>query len=78
MKETFIGMGSSPEGIDIPLGLSMELAMHPRAASTFGQMSPGEKHAAIRYIQACTSGEDAKRRIQNAISQMEQGHTRLS
>ena len=78
MSETFIGMGRNPEGIDIPLGLSMELAMHPGAASTFGKMNPEEKHAAIRYIQSCTSGEDAKERIKNAISQMEQGHTQFS
>ena len=78
MSEAFIGMGSSPDGIDIPLGLSMELTMHPRAASTFGQMSPAEKHAAIRYIQSCTTGEDAKHRIRNAIQQMEQGQTMFS
>ena len=78
MSDTFIGMGNSPDGIDIPLGLSMELTMHPRAASTFGQMTSAEKQAAIRYIQSCSTGEDAKRRISNAIHQMEQGHTRLS
>ena len=78
MSETFIGMGRNPEGIDLPLGLSMELAMHPQAASTFGKMSPAEKHAAIRYVQSCSTGEEAKERIRNAILQMEQGYTRLS
>ena len=78
MPEPFIGMGKSPDGIDIPLGLSMELAMHPQAAATFGKMSPEEKHAAIRYVQSCNSGEDAKRRIRNAIDQMAGGSIRIS
>ena len=78
MKEPFIGMGPSPDGIDIPLGLSMELAMHPQAAATFGQMSPTEKHAAIRYVQSGTTGEDAKRRIQTAIQQLECGNRSIS
>ena len=78
MSGTFIGMGNAPDGVDIPLGLSMSLAMHPRAMDTFGRMSPQEKHAAIQYVQSCTTGEDAKRRIENAIQQMEHGQTTLS
>ena len=78
MNKTFIGMGHSPDGIDIPLGLSMELVMRPQAAATFGQMSSTEKHAAIRYVQSGSTGEEAKRRIRNAIQQMENGHTAIS
>jgi len=78
MNNAFIGMGRSPDGLDLPLGLSMELALHPHAAATFGKMNPTEKQAAIQYVQSCTSGADAKRRIQNAIVQMENGHTTIA
>ena len=78
MSDPYIGMGRAPDGIDLPLGLSMGLAMHPVAAETFGRMSLEEKRAAIRYVQSGVTGEDAQRRIASAISQMEQGQIRLS
>ena len=78
MRQPFIGMGPAPDGIDLPLGLSMGLSMHPKAAETFGKMNSEEKWAAIRYVQTGSSGEEAKRRIEGAIRQMENGQTRLS
>ena len=78
MSKPFIGTGNAPDGIDLPLGLGMSLSMHPQAMDTFGKMTPQEKTAAIQYVQAATTGPDAKRRIQNAIQQMEHGRTTLS
>ena len=78
MSKPFIGMGKAPDGIDLPLGLSMGLTMHPKAAETFGKMSRDEKQAAVRYVQSGTTGEDAKRRIASAISQLGEGQTRLT
>ena len=78
MEKPFIGMGEAPDGIELPLGLSMELTMHPQAAETFGKLTHAEKRAAIRYVQSGVTGEDAKRRIQNAVGQLEQGETRIS
>ena len=78
MPEPYIGMGSSPDGIDLPLGLSMGLSMHPKAAETFGKMNADEKQAAIRYVQSGSTGEEAKRRIKSAISQLSEGQTQLS
>ena len=75
MNQDFIGMGRAPDGIDLPLGLSMELTMHPTAATTFSSMSAAQKHAAIHYIQTATTGDEAKQRIRNAVSQMENGQT---
>ena len=77
-EQPFIGMGKAPDGIDLPLGLSMGLSMHPKAAETFGKMSAEEKHAAIRYVQSGITSEDAKHRISNAIDQMADGQMRLS
>ena len=73
MTQPFIGMGKAPDGIDLPLGLSMGLTTHPKAAETFGKMSAEEKQAAIRYVQSGVTGEDAQRRISSAIHQLEQG-----
>jgi len=70
-------MGRAPDGIDLPLGFSMGLSMHTKAAETFGKMSDEEKKAAIRYVQSGITGEDAKRRIANAIEQLEQGQMRF-
>ncbi|MCL2562721.1 MAG: hypothetical protein FWE08_01620 [Oscillospiraceae bacterium] len=78
MGETFIGMGKAPDGIDLPLGLSMGLSLHPSAAETFGQMSAAEKHAAIRYVQSGVSAEDAKRRVASAIRQLEAGQVQIT
>ena len=78
MSQPFIGMGPAPDGIDLPLGFSMGLSLHPKAAETFGQMSADEKWATIRYVQSGTTGEDAKRRIASAIEQLASGQTRLS
>ena len=78
MTQVFIGMGTAPDGIDLPLGLSMGLSLHPGAAETFGKMSADEKRGAIRYVQSGVSGEDAQRRVKSAIAQLEQGHTTLS
>lgn len=78
MQTPFIGMGKAPDGIELPLGLSMELTMNPNAASTFGKMSIDQKRDAIRYVQGGTTGEDAKRRIENVVKRMEQGEMSIT
>ena len=77
MNSPFIGMGNSPDGIDLPLGLSMGLSMHPEAAETFGKMSADEKRAAIRYVQSSVRGDEAELRVASAIKQLSDGRTRL-
>ena len=77
MSEPFIGMGKAPDGLDLPLGLSMGLSMHPKAAETFGRMSEDEKQAAIRYVQSTVTGEDAERRVMSAIKRLSDGRTRF-
>ena len=78
MIEQFTGMGRGPDGIDLPLGLSMGLAMHPRAAETFYRMTPDQRYAAIRYIQSGSTGEEARRLIDAAIRQLDAGEMHFS
>ena len=61
--EPFIGIGHNPDGPDLPLGFGMQLAQEPRAVETFGRLSKDERAKVIRYIQAATSGPDARERI---------------
>jgi len=77
MGEPFIGMGKAPDGVDLPLGLSMGLSMHPEAAETFGKMNAEEKEAAIRYVQSSVKGEEAELRVKSAIRQLADGRTRF-
>lgn len=77
MQDTFIGMGNNPDGLDVPMGLGMQLTMHPKAHETFGKMNAEEKRDTIHYVQSGITGEDAKRRIENVIRRMEQGETHI-
>ena len=69
----FIGIGTNPDGPDLPLGLGMELAQNPKAMNAFGAMTKAEKAAMIRHIQGATTGEDAKARITGAVNQLSNG-----
>ena len=73
--EPFIGIGHNPEGPDLPLGLGMQLAQEPAALTAFGRLTEPEKEAMVRYIQSCTTGEDAKMRIETAVGRLKQGDT---
>ena len=63
----FIGMGSNPDGPDLPLGLGMRLEEEPEATSNYGRLTQEQQAAVVRYIQACTTGEDAQNRIEHAV-----------
>jgi len=73
MNEPYIGMGKAPDGIDIPLGLGMHLMQEPRAAETFGALSKERKAGLIRYVQAGSTGEEAKSRIIDAVARLRDG-----
>lgn len=67
-NNTFIGTGHNPDGPDLPLGFGMRLAQEPDAMSAYGMLSKSEQASVIRYIQACSSGEDSKNRIAAAVN----------
>ncbi|MCL1807929.1 MAG: YdeI/OmpD-associated family protein [Oscillospiraceae bacterium] len=70
----FIGTGHNPEGPDLPLGLGMRLAQEPKAMASFGTLSILQKTQVIEYIQAASTGDDAERRIDTAVSSLRDGH----
>lgn len=73
MDNNFIGVGRNPDGPDIPLGLGMQLAQHPKAMTSFGKMTKKQKEDMIRNIQSAVTGEDAERRIINAVNGLDNG-----
>ena len=71
----FIGIGTNPEGIDLPLGLGMRLAQEPGAIDTFGSLDEQQKSGVVRYIQDSVTGDDAKERIEKAVTALKDGNT---
>lgn len=67
---TFIGMGTNPEGPDLPQGFGMQLSQNPKALNAFAKMPNDQKNALIRGMQGATTGEDAAARMANAIEQL--------
>lgn len=74
-ESAFIGIGSNPEGPDLPLGLGMKLAQDPAAMDAFSNMTNAQRGAMIDYIQGSTTGNEAKARIAGAIRQLRNGQT---
>lgn len=72
-NSTFIGTGINPDGPDLPLGLGMQLAQDPKALDTFGRLTNEQKSVLIGYIQGAATGDDAKRRLAEALNMLHDG-----
>lgn len=77
MKNNFIGIGRNPDGPDLPLGFGMQLAQNPDAMDTFATMSKDEKAALINHIQGAKTGEDARNRIAETITNLSSNQTKM-
>lgn len=66
----FIGIGKNPDGPDLPLGFGMSLAQEPKAMEAFGKMNKEQKAAIISQIQNCSTGEEARNNIAEAVNQL--------
>lgn len=58
------------EAPDMPLGLTMSLAEDLEAMQTFSNLSPSQQAQIVHYIQDCTTGDDAKRRIETVVGKL--------
>lgn len=73
MKEkVFVGLGKNPDpgGLDMPIGLGIELYQNTSALNYFVALSQDERNDIIRYIENSSDGKDAKNRINNAVSNL--------
>jgi hypothetical protein len=59
----------------MPIGLMMSLAMHRDAMNSFSRMDDEQQSAVIRFVQDASTGEDAKRRISEAVNRLDNGDT---
>jgi len=73
MNDNFIGMGENPNPNvpDIPMGFGMELMQNPKAWDEFGKLSDEEKTKLIKTLQGAPTGEEAKKRVTDAIEKLE-------
>ena len=62
---------------DMPLGLGLRIAQDVRAMQAFSALSDERRQQLIGYVQAATTGEDAKARIRNAVSMLSRGATEI-
>lgn len=59
----------------LPVGLGMRLALDMKAMTNFSNLSDAKKQELIRYIEDSTSGEDAKNRVMEVVSNLHDGGT---
>ena len=70
-KQSASTKNSKTQGVpDMPLGLGMALMQTLPANNFYASLSNGEKTKVISYIQASTSGDDAKARIRTAVESL--------
>ena len=73
MSEPYIGIGHSPDGVDLPLGLGMQLAQEPRAMEAFGRLTTEQKSRLIQNIQSAHTGPEAEEKIAHAVNSLRDG-----
>ena len=70
--KVFVGLGKNPDpgGLDMPIGFGMELYQNENALHFFAALSQNERNKIIQYIEASSDGKDAKKRIDNAVNNL--------
>lgn len=58
---------------NMPVGLMVSLTKHQDAMKNFSMLDDEKQRLVIRYVKDSTNCEDAKRRIQSAVKNLEQG-----
>lgn len=56
---------------EIPIGLAMSLGMHEYAMDFYASLNTDTREKIKQYIQQCSSGTEAKNKINTAIEHME-------
>ena len=63
---------NSSHAPQLPLGLGMALAQDTDALNYFGSLGNAAQEKIVKYIQASQTGQEAKNRIRETVSQMKQ------
>lgn len=57
----------------MPVGLGMRLALDLKAMTAFSNLSDAKKQELISYIEGSTTGDDAKNRVTEVVSNLHNG-----
>jgi hypothetical protein len=57
----------------LPVGLGMRLALDMKAMTNFSNLSDTRKQELINYIEGSTTGEEAKNRVTEVVSNLHNG-----
>ncbi len=68
----FVGIGKNPDpsGLDMPLGFGMALYQNSSALHCFAALSQQQRNDIIRYIEGAKTGDNAKKRIDTAVKNL--------
>lgn len=72
-RHPYIGMGENPHGPDLPMGFGMHLMQEPKAMDNYDTLTIPEQESVIRYIKGGSTGEEAERRVMNAVKMLAEG-----
>lgn len=62
-------MFNEPE--DLPLGFMMQLGQDVGAMNYFASLSEAEQESLINYMKSATTGDEAKRRIEQTLNRLQ-------
>lgn len=70
--KVFVGIGKNPDpsGLDMPIGFGMALYQNSTALHCFAALSQEQRNNIIKYIEDSKTGDDARKRIDNAVSNL--------
>ncbi|HPU63817.1 MAG TPA: hypothetical protein PK304_06650 [Mobilitalea sp.] len=57
----------------LPIGLGMKLALDVQAMTNFAKLPDEKKRELISYIESSTTGEEAKNRVSEVVSNLHKG-----
>ena len=77
--KVFVGLGKNPDpgGLDMPIGFGMELYQNSDALHCFAALSQDERNNIIQYIEKSKTGEEAKKRINTAVENLNKRNTKF-
>lgn len=62
-------------GHQLPVGLGMRLALDMQAMTNFANLPEDKKQQLVNYIEGSTTGEEAKSRVTEVVSNLHNGNT---
>lgn len=57
---------------ELPIGLAMSLGMNEYAMDFYAKLDPVTRNKIKQYVQDCSSGEEAKKKIKDTVKNLEE------